>query len=275
MKFACFPILNLNSHCCPEFCFVLLLRATRVSVCVGQRGLCPRSQRETGHLEQHHEEAKVLRGLGFPRAGLTRLLVSSSPAKALVPGQGPRATAKPVCRAPSAHCRSGLDTLQSWSANWHGGSISFLVALHMINWTIGQLGLGEAQGPGHGSTGHEQGQGSLCQAGEQNFPEVGVASFVLFAQFSADFERKKVLPPLRQMAAAASFSVSHFAEAYGCMCKNSSDAGWIVRFFFTSREGGSESEECVLNDGEIERVYALTLDERVKLGHGRHAAGDL
>lgn len=45
--------------------------------------------------------------------------------------------------------------------------------------------------------------------------------------------------------------------------------------FFTSREGGSESEECVLNDGEIESAYALTLDERVKLGHGREAAGDL
>lgn len=77
------------------------------------------------------------------------------------------------------------------------------------------------------------------------------------------------------MDAAASFRVSHVSEAYGCMCKNSSDAGRIVRFFFTSREGGGESEECVLNDGEIESAYALTLDERVKLGHGRHAVGDL
>lgn len=51
---------------------------------------------------------------------------------------------------------------------------------------------------------------------------------------------------------------------------------WTNRqVFFTSREGGSESEECVLNDGEIESAYALTLDERVKLGHGRDAVGDL
>lgn len=163
MHLTCFPILNLNCHCRPEFCFFLPLRATRVSVCVGQRGLCPHSQWGTGHLEQHQEETKGLRGLWFPRARLTRL------ARLLVPGQGPRPTAKPVCRAPSAHCRSGLDTLQSRSANWHGGSISFLVALHMINWTIGQLGLGEAQVLGMGPQGMSKDKGASARLESRSF----------------------------------------------------------------------------------------------------------
>lgn len=84
----CFAILTRSRYCCPEFCFFLPLRATRVSVCVGQRGLCPRSQRETGHLEQHQEEAKDLRGLGFPKGS-----ARSSPLLR------PRA---------SSHCQAGL-----------------------------------------------------------------------------------------------------------------------------------------------------------------------
>lgn len=198
------------------------LRATRVSVCVGQRGLCPRSQRETGHLEQHQEEAKDLRGLGFPKARLARLLVS---------GQGPGPTAKPVCRAPSARCRSGLDTLQSRSANWHGGSISFLVALHMINWTIGQLGLGEAQVLGMGPQGTSKDKGASARLDAdlslESLSPVSFCSFNFLLTLSGTEKKtpfEHLFSSLRQLDAVASFSVSHFAKAYGCMCKNSSDA---------------------------------------------------
>jgi len=63
--------------------------------------------------------------------------------------------AKPVCRAPS-HCSCGLNTLQLWRHELAWASISFLAALHMINWTIGQLGLGETQVLGMGPQGMDK-----------------------------------------------------------------------------------------------------------------------
>lgn len=104
----------------------------------------------------------------------------------------------------------------------------------MINWTIGQLGLGEAQVLGMGPQGTSKDKGASARLEADHSLESASPVLFRFVQFSADFERKKKKRKkkafrasffsLRQLDAFASFSVSHFAKAYGCMCKNSSDA---------------------------------------------------
>lgn len=102
----------------------------------------------------------------------------------------------------------------------------------MINWTIGQLGLGEAQVLGMGPQGTSKDKGASARLDADlslvSLSPVSFCSFNFLLTLSRTEKKKPFrapfFPSLRQLDAVASFSVSHFAKAYGCMCKNSSDA---------------------------------------------------
>ncbi|KAI9540089.1 hypothetical protein NQZ68_002023 [Dissostichus eleginoides] len=118
-------------------------------VTVGQRpGLCTHSQQGQPPLSRTWT-------LGETQGGGRGGTSSGCEGSTHLQIQAKASDAKPVCQAPLSlrfWPRHPADT-EAYTG------ISFLVALHMINWTIGQLGLGEAQvlGIGPQGTGKDKG----------------------------------------------------------------------------------------------------------------------
>lgn len=82
----------------------------------------------------------------------------------------------------------------------------------MINWTIGQLGLGAARVPGMGPQGTGKDKGGSAKV------EVDLCSCLHLVKICADFERKAVYSQLHQLHPSANISVSHFERLmYVCV----------------------------------------------------------
>lgn len=115
----------------------------------------------------------------------------------------------------------------------------------MINWTIGQLGLGEAQvlGMSPQGTGKDKEGFARVEADPSS-----CLRFIFFfpKKICADFEQKSVIFSIASDGSLCQHQCLTLSEAYVCMCKI---LQMLASQVFTSREGVSESEKCVSNDG--------------------------